>query len=446
MISREPSSFRDPSAFMYFENGIYYRFLHYSYKLDYDHLLSSGLYESLTQKKWLIEHEECENNSDGAYKLLKPRQLRFLNYPYEWSFRQLKDAALLTLGILKESIKHGMILKDATAFNIVFEGNKPVFIDSASFERYDETKPWKAYRQFCECFLAPLVLARYRGSAMLGMQLQYPEGIPIALTSKLLPGRSWFHSLCLLHIHLQNAISGSSKTVLNSFSKEKMMRIISHLESGIKSLDNNRETSQWSKYYTQTILSPEYLNDKISSVSRLTRDLHVKKIVDLGANTGEFAALFTQPGAQVIAADFDHICIDQIHTSSDRITSVVVNLMNPTPAIGWMNCERKTFEERINADLVLALALMHHLCISKNLSFDLLASGLSKFGEYLLVEYVPIDDPKAVILLAHRDNIFQEYTEINFREAFAAEFELLSESEIADSKRKLFLMKRKIKG
>ena len=114
MISREPSSFRDPSAFMYFENGIYYRFLHYSYKLDYDHLLSSGLYESLTQKKWLIEHEECENNSDGAYKLLKPRQLRFLNYPYEWSFRQLKDAALLTLGILKESIKHGILFLKAT--------------------------------------------------------------------------------------------------------------------------------------------------------------------------------------------------------------------------------------------------------------------------------------------------------------------------------------------
>lgn len=446
MISREPSSFRDPSAFMYSENGIYYRFLHNSYKLDYDHLLSSGLYQSLTQKKWLIEHEECETKPEGAYKLLKPRQLSFLNYPYEWSFRQLKDAALLTLGILQESIKYGMILKDATGFNIIFEGNRPVFIDSASFERYDETKPWKAYRQFCESFLSPLVLARYRGSGMLGMQLQYPDGIPIALTSKLLPGRSWLHSLCLLHIHLQNAVSRSSKTVSNSFSKEKLMRIISHLESGIKSLDNSRETSQWSKYYTETILSPKYLNDKISSVSQLTRDLDAKQIVDLGANTGEFAALFAGPGAHVIAADFDHRCIDQLYTSREDITSVVVNLMNPTPAIGWMNNERKTFEERINADLVLALALMHHLCISKNLSFDLLARGLSRFGEYLLVEFVPIDDPKAVILLSHRDNIFEDYTEINFRKAFSVEFELLKESEIADSKRKLFLMKRKIKG
>jgi hypothetical protein len=446
MISREPSSFRDPAAYVYIENGIYYRFLRNSYRLDYDHFLSSGLYQSLTQKKWLIEHEECENKTEGAYKLLKPRQLSFLNYPYEWSFRQLKDAALLTLGILKESIKYGMILKDATGFNIVFEGNKPVFIDSASFERYDETKPWKAYHQFCECFLAPLVLARYRGSGILSMQLQYPDGIPIALTSKLLPGRSWVDSLCLLHIHLQNVVSGSSKTVSSSFSKEKLMRIISHLESGIKSLDNRREKSQWSKYYTETILSPKYLNNKITSVSKLTADLDVTQIVDLGANTGEFAALFTRPGTQIIAADFDHMCIDQIHTSREDITAVVVNLMNPSPAIGWMNRERKTFEERINADLVLALALVHHLCISKNLSFDLLAKGLGKFGEYLLIEFVPIDDPKAVLLLAHRENIFTEYTETNFLKAFSAEFELVNESEIADSKRKLFLLKRKIKG
>lgn len=446
MTNREPSSFRDPSAYIFNENGIYYRFLDKSYQQHYDHLLSSGLYHSLTQKKWLIQHEEVSNKIEGAYKTLKPRQLTFLNYPYEWSFMQLKDAALHTLRILRESLTHGMILKDATAFNIVFENNKPVFIDTTSFEIYDETKPWQAYRQFCENFLVPLMLVKYRGSAMLSLQRSHPEGIPIPLASTLLPVRSWFNMVCLLHIHLQYAVSGSQRKISKPFSRDKLMRIVDHLEKGIEHLNNSRESSLWSKYYTETILSAEYLEDKQKKVLLMTRALDLKKVVDLGANSGEFAALFAGSGREVIAADFDPLCIDQIHRSRENITPVVVNLMNPSPMTGWMNKERKSFVERINADLVLALALMHHLCISKNLSFDLLAEGLSRFGNYLLIEYVPLEDPKAVMLLAHRENIFKEYNENNFRRCFSAHFDLISESAVANSDRKIFLMKRKIKG
>lgn len=445
MIRREDSSFRDPAAFVFSADGIVYRHLAPAYQPDYEQLMSSGLYASLSENGKLIPHEETSLFAEEAYKVIKPRQLSFINYPYEWGFEQLKAAALLTLDIQQEAMSFGMTLKDATGYNVCFEGSDPIFIDTSSFKRYDASKPWSAYRQFCQHFLAPLLLARYRGSSMLSLLMQYPDGIPLDLAAKLLPSKSSFSLLSLLHIQLQQKVAASGKNAAEqtSFTKAKLSRIIDHLRSGITALTIRKETSHWSKYYQESILSAEYLAGKRKAVLDLTGSLSFNAVLDLGANTGAFAMAFANQGKKVIAAESDRICVDQIFIRHSQVTAVCTDLMHPSPAIGWMNKERSTFLDRAKSDLILALALIHHLCIGKNLPFNLLAEGLAELGPYLLIEFVPKSDPKVSLLLETRDDIFPGYTEDNFRLAFLKYYSLVQEAELPASHRKLFLFKRK---
>ena len=160
-----PSSFRDPSGFLFFQDGSVYRQVNAIYKENYDHLIGSGLYKALVASGLLVSHEEVGMNyarSDNAYKILKPELIPFVSYPYEWCFSQLKEAALTTLKIQKVALDFGMTLKDSSAYNIQFMKGRAVFIDTISFERYREGQPWVAYRQFCQHFLAPLALMSYR--------------------------------------------------------------------------------------------------------------------------------------------------------------------------------------------------------------------------------------------------------------------------------------------
>src|SRR5580765_3915118 len=263
--SHHPASFKDPSGFMFQANGNFYRQVNQSYAPDYDLLMSSGLYQKLIGKNLLIPHEETPENftqSPDWYKTLLPQQLSFISYPYEWSFDQLKDAALLTLNVVKIAASHGMILKDATGFNIQFHEGRPVFIDTLSFEKYDVSKPWIAYRQFCECFLFPLYLEHYLQIDSQKLLSVYLEGIPAKTVAKLLPGKSRLKLSVWLYVYLQNTVgtnsSASNRAV--SFSKEKLLRMIDHLQSTIRQLNINASVkSTWNNYYDETILSKNYL-------------------------------------------------------------------------------------------------------------------------------------------------------------------------------------------
>ncbi len=153
-------------------------------------LIGSGLYKTLISKKLLIRHEEVAippDQPDRAFRIIKPVIIPFISYPYEWSFSQLKNAALLTLRIQKISLDHGMTLKDASAYNVQFIEGKPVFIDTLSFEIYEPGKPWIAYRQFCRHFLAPLALMGYTDIRLGQLNRSSIEGIPLDLASSLLP-------------------------------------------------------------------------------------------------------------------------------------------------------------------------------------------------------------------------------------------------------------------
>ncbi len=449
-----PSSFRDPSGFIFTKDGELYRQVNKNFKDDFDLFISSGCYEKLVQKKWLIPHQHIQQNltgDDDWYITLKPEPVPFISYPHEWSFDMLKDAALLTLAILRESIGHGLILKDATPYNIQWYKNSLIFIDSLSFEKYNEMMPWVAYRQFCECFLSPLLLMHYKKIPLQQLSLAWPEGIPLPLTKSLLPFRSKFSVHTYLHIHLHAGMSGPGKTNSKKsapFSKQKMLNLVTSFETVIQKLKLPPQQSTWSAYYSEAAQRDDYLAAKKESIQQwISSNKNFKTAIDLGANDGEFSKLLAANNIDTIAVDFDPYCINNLYRfikkeKQERLQPLIIDLSNPSAAIGVNNEERSSFIDRVKADLVVALALIHHLAIGKNIPFPKIVSMLAGMGKNVIIEFVPKTDEKIRLMLAGRKDIFSHYTGARFEEALGRYFRIKDKQEIAASGRVLYFLEK----
>jgi hypothetical protein len=448
---QHPSSFRDPSGFVFRANGQVYRQVNKQYAATYDRFMQSGLYEKLVAAKKLLPHQETGNNitgSEDCYKTLLPEQLQFISYPYEWCFDQLKDAALLVLDIVKESMAHGFILKDATPFNVQFHHGRPVWIDTLSFEAYDPHKPWVAYRQFCECFLFPLYLGRYLKTDIHKTLSTYLEGIPVSLTARLLPMRSSLSLGVWLHVYLQGAVkAGHKPAAAQGFSKKKLLNLVMHLEAIIGGFRGQRSGTTWSDYYDATILSHRYLTEKEKLFRQMLGGISFSTALDAGTNDGHFAKILAENGAEVIAIDNDPASINRLydHISKNSITNILplqVDVTQPSPALGYRNKERAAFFDRVHAELVSALALIHHLVLSKNIPLSSLGEFFAEItGKYLLIEFVPPDDPK-VIELSKSRTALHPYDVDTFEQSFAKHFRTLQKAQVPGTGRILYLMEK----
>lgn len=449
-----PASFKDPSGFVFQKNAIFYRQVNQSYKDEYDLLMSSGLYNELIKKKYLLAHKEINENIAGFpewYKTILPEQLSFISYPYEWCFGQMKDAALLTLSIQKIAIGHGMILKDATHFNVQFHNGKPVFIDTLSFEKYDASQPWVAYRQFCEYFLFPLYLQKYLSIDVQKLMLAYPDGIPASVTKELLPWKSNFNLGVGLHVLLQSKIQAgnNSNDYKGKFDQNKMLQLVSNLEENIKACTlPKKDKATWSNYYDKTIISQKYLSDKEIIFRKLIISTEFKTVLDIGANDGFFSKIISEKAASVVSVDFDSHCINSLYSYTKKhkvlnILPLCIDFSHPTPAIGFNNTERNSFLDRAQFDLVLALALVHHLAISKNIPFQNIAASFQKIAKTVIVEFISKKDEKVQQLLQNRKDNFSSYNEDEFLKAFGKYFNIISTTNIAGTHRNMYLLSRK---
>ena len=464
-------SFRDNSGFVFKYNEEIYRQINTVYKDDYEQFMNSGLYDELVSKHMIVSHKEVDTEITGngnGYKIIKPEQIKFITYPYEWCFSELKDAALLTLEIQKIALKHDMSLKDASAFNIQFKNGKPIFIDTLSFEKYKENAPWIAYGQFCRHFLAPLVLMSYKDVSLNKLLVTNIDGIPLELCCKLLPLRAKFNPANFVHIvlhaisikknenqsHNSNMNRGnerSNQENLNpKFSKLAMSGLIDSLEDCIKNLKLPELKTEWGEYYTNTNYTPDAFYQKEEIVKEFIQTITPETICDLGANRGDFSrtAINACDKTFCLSFDIDPAAVELNYNlikknGEDRILPLILDLTNPTPAIGFANKERADFSSRFKCDAVLALALIHHLAISNNLPFENIASFFAKLGEYLIIEFVPKDDSKVQILLSTRKDIFSNYTEEFFEKVFSKTYTILAKKQIRNSKRIIYLMRRK---
>ena len=448
-----PCSFRDPSGFVFCQDGSVYRQVNKIYKDNYDHLMGSGLYEALVSANLLVRHNEiglAYAKTNDAYKVLKHNLIPFISYPYEWCFSQLKDAALTTLRIQKVALDFGMTLKDSSAYNIQFSKGRPKLIDLLSFEKYQEGQLWVPYRQFCQHFLAPLALMSYKDIRLSQLLRTYLDGIPLDLASMLLPFRTRFRFSLLSHIHLH---AKSQKHFANKspqkrhykISRVSLLGLIDNLESATKKLRWEPVGTEWADYYDETNYSSIAMTHKRELVDEFLNRVKPEFVWDLGANTGSFSRISADKGIETISLDIDPAAVERNYLESKQkgeinLLPLWVDLTNPSSGIGWANQERISLFERGPADTVLALAIIHHLAISNNLPFSRIAEFLHGICKSLIIEFIPKSDSQVQRLLSTREDIFPSYTQSAFEETLGEYFVIICCEKIRNTERSLFLM------
>jgi ribosomal protein L11 methylase PrmA len=457
MMKAHPSSFRDPQGFMFEQGGVLYRQVNESGRAGYEGLMGSGLYDELVAKQLLVPHVEVDVPRDGAgaWRTLKPDLVPFISYPCEWCFGQLKNAALTTLRIQRIALRHDMTLRDSSAFNVQFVGSRPVFIDTLSFEGYVEGRPWVGYRQFCQHFLAPLFLMAGCDPRLSVLSGDWIDGIPLDIARRLGSRRyRWtpgFLTHIALHAKAQERFrdAASRRSTLPRLSRASLTSILDNLQATVERLAWNPEKTQWADYYSKTNYSEEAMELKKRFVASVVDEIRPVRVVDLGANTGAFSAIAARAGAYVVATDIDHgaveRCFRRTSAEQDRnILPLVVDLTSPTPAVGWLNVERASFLDRCSGktDLVLALALIHHLVIGNNVPLRSVFDLLARTGSNCIVEFVKKCDSQVQRLLASREDIFDGYSETGFENALSGMFRIVRKQPIAGALRVMYHIQR----
>ncbi len=450
--NRITSSFRDPSGFVYADGDNIRRVINPIYFKQYDVLTKSGLFADLFAKKYLIPHTEISR--DESQIQLEAEKIPFISYPYEWSFLQYKHAALLTLKLQKFCLKHNFTLKDASAFNITFHNGKPIFIDTLSFDFYEENAPWKAYKQFIMHFLGPLVLTKYYGHDFLKTLASEIDGIPLKKLSKLLPAKTYLNPTLFTNVHLlakyDHKYSQSQKVTTKNISKSAQLTLLDSLYNYIKDLKVNSAT-EWDDYYNQLNYNDQAYRVKKEYVKNWFVGIAGTSVIDIGGNDGTFARELD--GANfIVAADIDPNAVEQnyrkiIANSERHILPLVADVLNPAAGYGFNNAERFSLIDRVSKQHFsgcLALAVIHHITLSGNIPFNMSAQFFAKMAPNLLIEFPARDDSWVQFLLdSKRDarSHFDFYNETAFEQAYSEYFTIESKFPIEGSARILYAMK-----
>ena len=461
---REPGSYRDPSGFVFRRGGVLYRQINSVIADDWAAFESSGLHTALVSDGLLVADRPASLDlapEPGAVAVIQPDEIGFLSHPFEWSFSQLKDAALLTLRAQSMAGERRMTLRDASAYNVQFKDGEPILIDTLSFERTAADQPWKPYRQFCENFLAPLALMAHRDGRLGELLRVWIDGVPLDLASELLPRRTRFSPGLAPHIHLHARAqrqhagdpgpAGAKAPRAVTMSEGRRLALLDHLRRTVEGLHLPAHGTAWADYADQTSYSAAGTASKESIVKRMLEAVAAEggtHAWDVGANTGRYSAIAAQAGFWVLALDVDWAAVERHYLAlrkagERRILPLLGDIANPSPGIGWGNSERASLLDRANADALVALALVHHLAIGRNVPLPMISRLMARLSPNLIVEFVPKGDPMVERLLAAREDIFPDYSAGGFRAAFGVDFEILEEAPIEDSRRLIFRMRRR---
>jgi len=467
---RQAGSFRDPAGYVFCREGALFRAVGGECREVLSRLTEGGLLTRLMERGqivptgWVAEESplcaDLRRENPGFDHFLAHERLPRLAFPYEWSFSMLADAALLTLDLQLELLGHGVSLKDASAYNVQFRRGRPVFIDLGSFEKPRRLDVWFALGQFQRHFLFPLLLARHRGWDLPSYFLPHLDGLPIARVAEAFRGLGRWRPGLLLDLTLpllmerKAARSGdgprwataSGEGSGRSDGQALNLRRLHRKITGLKA--SHRIGSPWRDYPETCAYSEATTGEKKRLIGRFLAERRPATVLDLGCNTGEYSYLAAAGGAEVIAADGDDGAIETLYrrlqATPAAILPMVVDLANPSPAIGYMNEEREGFLTRARSECVFALALIHHLLVSANFPLPAIRDLFAALaGRYLVLEFVPPEDAQFQRLLRFRENLFSHITLPGCLEVFSTRFTLLEKQPIPDSGRTLLFFEKR---
>ncbi len=460
----EPGSFRDRHGRIIYSGGSVYRGISELVLQNWNTLTSTKFFRQALEQGKLVHTEKVETNQlpdksigEGWAAVLKHQAIPFISYPYEWPFGMLKDAALLQLELLDLVIDEDMTMKDATSFNIQWIGTNPVFIDIASFEKLLPGTPWAGYRQFCEMFLYPLMLQAYKDIPFHSWMRGSIDGIDPEEFNNLMSVRDLFRSGVLVDVYLQAKLQAKYaatniqvKDELRSsgFRKEMIKTNLRRLTKIIRGLHWKRMKSEWADYANDNSYTDADSERKASFVREIAGSKKWNLVWDLGSNTGRFSRIAAEHAEYVVAMDSDHLAVERLYQElkSERkknILPMVMNLADASPNLGWRGLERKSLVERGKPDLILALALIHHVVISANIPLAEFIDWLASLGGELIIEFVTKEDPMVKFLLQNKEDQYSDYELGNFERNLSEKFEIKRREALASGTRYLFHAKAK---
>jgi hypothetical protein len=455
----EPGSFRDPdSRVLYTADGVV-RALSARGLDDWRAVAATEFFPRLMGEGKIVRTEEAE--LDGlretglprgeAAGVLRHERIPFVSYPYEWPFSMLRDAALLQLELVACALEEGMILKDSTPYNVQWRGARPVFVDVGSFEPLREGEPWVGYRQFCMLFLYPLMLQANEGIDFHPLLRGNLDGIPPAQAAAMLRGvRGGVLKHVKLHAKLERRYDDSSQRKVSKdlkeagFSSELIKANVNGLTKLVGGLRWEPKGSEWSEYGDICTYSDEESREKAQFVREAAASGRWRLAWDIGANDGRYTRLAAEHAEHTVAVDIDHLTIDRLYRTlreegREDITTLVMNLADPSPGLGWRGRERQPLDARGRPDLVLCLALVHHLAITANVPLSEVVDWLASLGATVVVEFPTREDPMVQRLLAgKRDETHADYQLGTFEALLAEAFEVERRAELQEGKRVIF--------
>ncbi|WP_329109958.1 methyltransferase [Micromonospora sp. NBC_01699] len=463
----EPGSFRDPGNRIFHLDGQVLRGLDRRATEDWHALAASDFFPPLLAAGKVCGTEPVDRDTltipdDSRWDtVLRHERIPFVSHPYEWSFGMLRDAALLHLEILTTALGAGFSTKDGSAYNLQWRGATPVFIDVGSFEPARDGEPWPGYRQFCQTMLYPLMMQAHLGLDFQPWLRSRIDGVEPGQMRRLFGGTRRFSAGVFKHVHLHDAMQArhadaSTGTVREElrdagFSRDLVLTGVRAVEKLVRRLDWQPPASHWQQYRRTCAYSEADRERKARFVDVALAGTAPRLVLDLGANDGDYSRLAARHAAYVVAVESDPAVAEQLYRrlradGERRILPLVLDLADPSPGGGWGGVERASFADRADADAVLALAVIHHLAIGRNVPLtgvvDWLVGFLATAGRRgrLVAEFVHPEDPMARRLLANKPaGTFPDYRREEFERLLAGRCEITAREELPSGTRTLYV-------
>ena len=456
----DAGSFRDPGGRVFASGGRILRAVMPASAPAYEQARDAGLLNKLIERGLLAGSQETDLAVlDGlapapSYVLEHPR-IPFISYPYEWSFSLHKRAALHHLDVHLAALEDGFTLSDATAYNIQFQGTRPIFIDHLSLIGYRDGDMWIGHRQFCMQFLNPLIFW-----AILGVQPCHwfrgsLEGIAPEDLSPLLSWRNNLSWTILTHVSAQAALQRRSlrtgelagKPSETRLPKTALVGMLQGLRRYISKLEMKGKATVWGNYAQDNSYGDAEAAAKREFVGEMVAAAKPSLLFDIGCNSGDYSLVALDAGAKsVVGFDFDHgaleLAFSRFDGSGREFLPLWLDAANPSPAQGWAQAERKGFAERASADALIALAFIHHIVIGRNVPMDMCLDWLIAMAPVGVIEFPPKSDPMVQRLLAQREDIFPDYDEAHFLAHLGRRARIVSSRHVAEGGRLLVWYER----
>ncbi len=461
----EPGSFRDPESRVFYAGEEVFRALSPDGLSDFEALRGTGLLDDdrvvrtelvadgaaggRAAREGLLVHEPAG--------VLRHERIPFVSYPYEWTFSMLKDAALVQLDLLLASLEHDLVLKDSTPYNVQFKGARPVFVDVGSFERIREGEPWVGYRQFCMLYLYPLLLQAVKDVPFHPWMRGSIDGITPRQMRNLLSFRDRFHrgmfTNVFLHARLEDRYADRpdqvKQEVRRVFKKELFVANVRKMRKLVERVSWDPPEGVWTAYGERNSYTDDDAARKDDFVRQVAATQPWNLVWDIGANNGRYSRIAAEGARTVVAVDADQGPMELLYRdlkqeANEQILTLTMNLADPSPGLGWRGLERKALPDRGKPDLVLALALVHHVAISANVPVREFVDWLSSLGSALVIEFPTREDPMVKKLLApKRDGLHPDYELGYFERTLSEAFEIERSERLESGTRVLYFARPK---